>query len=72
MLLLERALPGEGVPSRRGPVHVADLPSYTSVFVTNTHGVAAVDRVDDVRLPVSEGFMKTLMRTYEAVPWDLI
>jgi branched-subunit amino acid aminotransferase/4-amino-4-deoxychorismate lyase len=72
MLLLERDLPGEGVPSRRGPVRVDDLPSYASVFVTNSHGVAAVDRVDDLRLPVDEEFVKTVRRTYESVPWDVI
>jgi branched-subunit amino acid aminotransferase/4-amino-4-deoxychorismate lyase len=69
MLLLERALP---VPSRRGPVRVADLPSYASVFVGNSHGVAAVDRVDDVRLPIDEEFMATVTRTYADVPWDVI
>jgi len=72
MLLLERELPGQGVPSRRGPVRVADLASYAAVFVTNSHGVAAADRVDDVRLPLDEGFMKTVARAYESVPWDAI
>jgi hypothetical protein len=53
-------------------VRVADLGSYATVFVTNARGVAAVERVDDLRLPVSDTFMKTLVQTYESVPWDPI
>lgn len=67
MRLLERA-----VPSRRAPVHVTDLSSYATVFVTNSGGIAAVSRVDDVRLPVSEPIMKSLTEAYASVPWDLI
>jgi branched-subunit amino acid aminotransferase/4-amino-4-deoxychorismate lyase len=72
MLLLERVLPAQGVPTRRAPVHVADLGSYASVFVTNTHGIAPVERVDDLWLPVDQAFMKTVTQAYEAVPWDPI
>jgi branched-subunit amino acid aminotransferase/4-amino-4-deoxychorismate lyase len=72
MLLLEATLPGQGIPSRRGPVRVADLASFRTVFVTNSRGLAAVDRVDDLRLPVDQAFMKTAAQAYESVPWDLI
>ncbi len=72
MLLLEAVLPGRGVPSRRGRVHAADLASQEAVFVTNSRGIAAVERVDDVRLPVSAAFMRTLSDAYESVPWDAI
>jgi hypothetical protein len=34
--------------------------------------VAAVDRVDDLRLPVDEAFMKSVTRAYESVAWDEI
>jgi branched-subunit amino acid aminotransferase/4-amino-4-deoxychorismate lyase len=69
MQLVSTAL---GVPSRRAPVHLTDLPSYASVFVTNSRGVAPVGRVDDRSLPVDEAFMATLTRAYEDVPWDVI
>lgn len=72
MLLLEQALPAHGVPSRRGPVRVADLGSYATVFVTNSRGIAPVSQVDDVRLPISADFMTTVTEAYEAVPWDEI
>jgi branched-subunit amino acid aminotransferase/4-amino-4-deoxychorismate lyase len=72
MLLLEQALPAQGVPSRRGPVRIADLESYAAVFVTNSRGVAAVGRVNELELPVSEEFMKTVIQAYESVPWDPI
>lgn len=72
MLLLEQALPARGVPSRRGPVRIADLESYAAVFATNSRGVAAVGRVNELRLPVPEEFMNTVIQTYESVPWDPI
>jgi branched-subunit amino acid aminotransferase/4-amino-4-deoxychorismate lyase len=72
MLLLERALPALGVPSKRGRVRVADLASYRSLIVTNSRGVAAVDRVDDRRIPIDRAFMETVARAYDSVPWDPI
>jgi branched-subunit amino acid aminotransferase/4-amino-4-deoxychorismate lyase len=72
MLLLEQALPARGVPSRRGPVRIADLESYAAVFVTNSRGVAAVSRVNEMRLPVAQEFVKTVIEAYESVPWDPI
>jgi branched-subunit amino acid aminotransferase/4-amino-4-deoxychorismate lyase len=72
MQLLERRLAAEGLPSRRAPVHLADLPSFATVFVCNSSGIAAVERVDDVALPVDAGFMKLVRRAYESVPWEPI
>ncbi|GAA0360574.1 aminotransferase class IV family protein [Microbispora corallina] len=72
MQLLEPRLPAAGIGSRRGPVRLADVPAYRSVIVTNSHGVAPVERIDDMRLPVDEAFVKTAVETYESVPWDVI
>jgi branched-subunit amino acid aminotransferase/4-amino-4-deoxychorismate lyase len=70
MQMVEPALADAGVPSVRAHVRVADLGSFTSVFVTNARGVAAVGRVDAQPLPVDEQLMKTLIERYESVPWD--
>jgi branched-subunit amino acid aminotransferase/4-amino-4-deoxychorismate lyase len=70
MQLLEPRLPGAGLPTRRGPVRLADLPSFAAAFVTNARGIAPVGSVDDVALPVDPGLMKTLAGVYAAVPWD--
>jgi branched-subunit amino acid aminotransferase/4-amino-4-deoxychorismate lyase len=67
MRLLER-----GVPSRRGTVRLADLPAFDGVFVTSSRGIAPVDRVDDLRVPVVTDRMKAVSEAYEAVPWDRI
>jgi branched-subunit amino acid aminotransferase/4-amino-4-deoxychorismate lyase len=67
MWLLEQAL-----PSRRAPVRVADLTSYATVLITNSHGIAAVERVDDMRLPVDESIVAKVREAYHAVPWDRI
>jgi branched-subunit amino acid aminotransferase/4-amino-4-deoxychorismate lyase len=72
MQLLEPRLAGAGLPTRRGPVRLADLPSFAAVFVTNARGIAPVGRVDDLRLPVDPGLMKTLAGVYDSVPWDEI
>ena len=53
-------------------MHIRDLTSFEGVFVTNSHGVAAVDRVDDQALPVASGFMKTLAEIYQSIRGDPI
>jgi len=72
MQLLERHLPAAGIATRRGPVRVGDLASFTTVFAANSRGVAAVDRVDDLRLRLDPAFMKTVTQIYASVPWDPI
>jgi branched-subunit amino acid aminotransferase/4-amino-4-deoxychorismate lyase len=72
MQLLESRLADSDLPSRRGTVRLADLPSFAAAFVTNSRGVAPVGRIDDLTLPVDPELMKTLTRIHEAVPWDPI
>ncbi|GAA4605600.1 aminotransferase class IV family protein [Actinoallomurus liliacearum] len=72
MQLLEPALAARGLPSRRRTVRVADLPSFDTVFVSNSGGVAPVGRVDDVPLSIDPELVKTLFEAYESVPWDVI
>ncbi|MCO6004249.1 aminotransferase class IV family protein [Actinoallomurus purpureus] len=72
MQVLEPALAARGLPSRRRTVRVADLPAFDTVFVANSGGVAPVDRVDDLTLPVDPGLVETLTEAYASVPWDVI
>jgi branched-subunit amino acid aminotransferase/4-amino-4-deoxychorismate lyase len=72
MQLLEPRLPGAGLPTRRGPVRLADLPSFAAAFVTSARGIAPVGSVDDVAVPVDPGLLKTLTEVYDSVPWDVI
>ncbi|MFB8440935.1 aminotransferase class IV [Streptomyces niveus] len=67
MALLEPQL-----PSVRRPVALADLPSYASAFLTNSQGIAPVDRIDDVRFTVDPELMGRVKAAYEAVEWDVI
>ena len=60
------------VPARRATVRLRDLPSFDGIFVTNSHGVAAVDRVDDLAAPVPDRAMAALTEAYASVPWDPI
>jgi branched-subunit amino acid aminotransferase/4-amino-4-deoxychorismate lyase len=72
MQLLERTLPGVGVPTRRATVSLADISSFQGAFVTNARGIACVSSVDDMILPDGSARMKTLRDAYASVPWDTI
>ena len=72
MQLLEHRLPRAGLPSRRSTVRLADLPSFSAAFVTNSLGTAPVGRVDDLTIPIDVELMKTVTQVYESVPWDPI
>ncbi|WP_367041666.1 aminotransferase class IV family protein [Streptomyces sp. Je 1-332] len=72
MRLLEPRLPATGLPTRRAPVTLANLSSYTAAFITNTRGIAPVRRIDDTEFEVDETLMETLAGLYADVPWDTI
>ena len=72
MQLLEPRLADGDLPTRSGPVRLADLPSVTAAFVTNSRGIAAVGRIDATAIPASPALMKTLSGIYESIPWDPI
>jgi branched-subunit amino acid aminotransferase/4-amino-4-deoxychorismate lyase len=61
-----------GYPQRHQAVRLADLGQFASVFVTNSHGVAAVSRIDDRELPVDTELTKAVTESYESSPWDQI
>ena len=70
MQILERTLPAYRVSSRRAPVHTADLGSFTTAFVTNSHGIAPVGQIDDLILPVDSTLTRMLTEAYESAGWD--
>jgi branched-subunit amino acid aminotransferase/4-amino-4-deoxychorismate lyase len=70
MQLLRRGLAERGVPWRRRTVHLANLASFDAAFVSDSRGVAPVERVDDLTLPISAWLMRTLANVYESAPWD--
>lgn len=72
MALLERDLPGAGVPSVRRRVAVDGLGAYRAAFVTNARGMAPVSRIGEARFAVDEELMGRLAAVYEAVPADEI
>ncbi|MFI7451882.1 aminotransferase class IV [Nonomuraea sp. NPDC049714] len=72
MQLMEAELGRAGVPCEHRVLRTGDLPAFGAVFLTNSWGVMAVDRVDDVALKVDEGLMARLTDLYDATPWDAI
>jgi branched-subunit amino acid aminotransferase/4-amino-4-deoxychorismate lyase len=72
MQLLEPRLAGYDLPTRRGPVRLADLPSFSAAFVTNSLGIAPVGRIDGTTLPVNPRLMKSVIEIYESVTWEQI
>ena len=72
MQILERALAERGVRSRRAPVRVSDLGSFTGAFVTNSHGIAPVGQVNDLPLAGDDALMSAVTQAYESAAWDQI
>ena len=72
MQLVEPPLARAGVPTRRGPVHLADLGSFRAAFVTNSRGIVPVARIDDAPMTVEHDLMRTVAEVYGSVPWDTI
>jgi branched-subunit amino acid aminotransferase/4-amino-4-deoxychorismate lyase len=72
MQLLQHRLPAAGIPTRRAPVHLADVASVAAAFVTNSRGVAPVGRIDDATIPVDASLTKAIVELYESVDWDPI
>ena len=70
MQVLERTLPAHRVSSRHAPVHTAGLGSFTTAFVTNSHGIAPVGQIDDLILPVDGTVIGVLTEAYESADWD--
>ncbi|MEU3183185.1 aminotransferase class IV [Streptomyces sp. NPDC006923] len=70
MALLEPLLPSAGLPSARRKVVSGDLSSYRAAFVTNSHGVAPVARIDETVLPGDAAVLKTVTELYDQVTWD--
>jgi branched-subunit amino acid aminotransferase/4-amino-4-deoxychorismate lyase len=69
MLVIRERL---ALPQLHRPVRLADLGSFASVFVTNSHGIAVVGHINDLVLPVDPDFMKVLTESYDSAPWDPI
>ncbi|WP_283136989.1 aminotransferase class IV [Rhizohabitans arisaemae] len=72
MQLLEEVFAAEGVVQERRPLKVSDLPGYDLVFLTNSHGVVVVDRVDAQPLKVDENLRTQLAGWYRGIPGDLL
>ena len=62
----------ERMPSRTTRVTLDDVPAMSGAVVTNSRGVAAVERIDDVELPDAPSFVEAVTGAYESVPWDAI
>ncbi|MEU7894758.1 aminotransferase class IV [Nonomuraea sp. NPDC049152] len=72
MQLMERALRSAGIPQERRPIRVSDLRSHEAVFLTNSHGVVMVGRLEEGTLKLDDAFATRLLGLYDAVPWDTI
>jgi hypothetical protein len=53
-------------------VRLPDLPSFAGAFVTNSHGMATVARIDALSLPTDAALMRTAERLLGAAPYDPI
>ncbi|MEV4165149.1 aminotransferase class IV [Nonomuraea dietziae] len=72
MQVMERRLRAAGIPQERRPVAIGDLPSFESVFLTNSHGVVMVGRLEDAPLPLDGAFAARLLGLYADERWETI
>ncbi len=72
MQLLEGALPGAGLPSRRAEVRLQDISSFEGAFLSNARGVVPVTHVDGTSIAVPAERMQAVTDAYASVPWDTI
>jgi branched-subunit amino acid aminotransferase/4-amino-4-deoxychorismate lyase len=72
MQVLQRALAERGIRSEYRTIRVPDLPAFDAVYLTNSHGIAAVEQVDEAPLRVAPDVLKLLTDTYDSVPWQPI
>jgi branched-subunit amino acid aminotransferase/4-amino-4-deoxychorismate lyase len=72
MQVLQRELDGASVSWRYGPVRVNDLTSFDGAFVTNSHGMATVARIDDLSLPTDSDLMRTATQLQADAAYDPI
>jgi branched-subunit amino acid aminotransferase/4-amino-4-deoxychorismate lyase len=72
MQLVEPRLAGHDLPSRHSHVRLQDVGGFAGAFVTNSHGIRPVSRIDDHDVPVSAELMKSLAEIYDSVPRDHI
>jgi branched-subunit amino acid aminotransferase/4-amino-4-deoxychorismate lyase len=70
MQLLERTLPEVGVPSRRAPLRLTDVPSFHGAFVTNARGVALVSGIDSLDLAIDPARVQAVADVYASLRWD--
>jgi branched-subunit amino acid aminotransferase/4-amino-4-deoxychorismate lyase len=72
MQVLQRELTDAHLSWRYAAVHVSDLASFEGAFVTNSHGMAAVARVDGLNLPTDSPLMRTAMSALATALYDVI
>jgi prepilin-type processing-associated H-X9-DG protein len=72
MQLVAPRLADYGMPSRTTRVGLIDVLCLNGACVTNSRGIAAVNRIDNIPVPVTPAFVKALRDAYESVPWDVI
>lgn len=60
------------MPSRTARVTLDDVPAMSGAVVTNSRGIAAVARVDEIELPDAPDFVEAVTSAYESVVWDEI
>jgi branched-subunit amino acid aminotransferase/4-amino-4-deoxychorismate lyase len=72
MQVLQRELERAGVAWGYEAVHVAHLASFDGAFVTNSHGLATVARIDDRSLPTEAELLRIGKQLLAAAPYDPI
>lgn len=72
MQVLQRELSAAEVPQQHRRVVLDDLAAFDGAFVTNSRGVAAVRRIDELGIPIEAPLLSRVLDLYARAPWDVI
>lgn len=72
MQVVQRELSRASIPWRYRSVNLADIGSFDGAFLSNARGVAPVGRIDETVVPTGAALVSTVMRLFDAAPWDPI
>lgn len=70
MALVEPRLAAAGLASVRREVTLPELAGFRAAFHTNSQGVVAVSRIDDVEFPGDAELLARVRGVYESVEWE--
>ncbi|WP_433331033.1 aminotransferase class IV [Spirillospora sp. CA-294931] len=72
LLAINQALAAQGLTSERRTVHLDDVPTFDTVFLTNSQGISPVAQLNTHPCPLDPTLITKVTALYESTPWTKI